>query len=84
MGRRRGEEFGDVGEAFGAYRLDEAHDRAVLRIGSVFEDRFVGLVNEKKWNVGKAIVFADDEDEIAAAELFAFSLGHDEGGRFGF
>lgn len=84
LGRRRGEEFGDVGEAFGANRLDETHDRAVLRSSGVFKSGFVGLIDKQKWNVGKAIVFANDENEVAAAEFFTFGFGDDERGRFGF
>ena len=84
MGRRGGEKLGDVGQAFGTYGLDETHDCAVLRIRGIFEDSFVNLIDEQKWNVREAIVLANDEDEVAAAELFAFGFGHDEGGRFGF
>ncbi len=73
-----------MSEAFGAYGLDEAHDCTVLRIGGIFKDGFVSLIDEQKWNVREAIVLANDENKVAAAELFAFGFGHDEGGRFGF
>ena len=80
----RGEKFRDVLEAFGAKGFDEAHDCAVLIIGGVFEKGFVGVVDEDEGNVGEAIVLADDENEVAAAELFAFGFGEDESWSFGF